>query len=114
MSGPAGDRRFDGRFASSLESRAFLGIGWAFPLGFAATGDAAMAVLEEDVAQAIRIILGTNPGERVMRPDFGAGLDDFLFERRGPVLHVINAPSPAATAAMAIARRIASEVRGGG
>jgi uncharacterized protein len=76
----AGDRRFDSRFASSLETRAFLGIGWAFPLEFAATGAAAMAVLEEDVAQAIRIILGTNPGERVMRPDFGAGLDDFLFE----------------------------------
>jgi phage baseplate assembly protein W len=80
MSGSAGDRRFHGRFASSLESRAFLGVGWAFPLGFTATGGAAMAVLEEDVAQAIRIILGTNPGERVMRPDFGAGLDDFLFE----------------------------------
>ena len=30
--------------------------------------------------EAIRIILGTSPGERVMRPDFGAGLDQFVFE----------------------------------
>ena len=30
--------------------------------------------------QAIVIILSTNPGERVMRPDFGAGLDRFVFE----------------------------------
>ena len=41
----------------------------------------------------------------------GSLLDDFLFERRGRVLHVINAPSPAATASMAIARRIGSELR---
>jgi phage baseplate assembly protein W len=39
-----------------------------------------MAVYEEDIRQAIRIILETNPGERVMRPDFGAGLRDFVFE----------------------------------
>jgi hypothetical protein len=44
----------------------------------------------------------------------GSLLDDFLFERRGRVLHVINAPSPAATASMAIARRIGSEIRSGG
>ena len=33
-----------------------------------------MAEYEEDIRQAIRIILDTDPGERVMRPDFGAGL----------------------------------------
>ena len=62
------------------QSRAFLGLGWAFPLGFDASGSVGLAALEQDVRQAIRIILGTTPGERVMRPDFGAGLDDFLFE----------------------------------
>jgi phage baseplate assembly protein W len=59
---------------------AFLGVGWAFPPGFDATGDIAVAAYEEDVRQAILIILGTNPGERVMRPDFGAGLDRLVFE----------------------------------
>jgi phage baseplate assembly protein W len=62
------------------DPKAFLGVGWAFPFGLAADGEAATVRHEVDVEQAIRIILGTNPGERVMRPDFGAGLDDFLFE----------------------------------
>ena len=31
-------------------------------------------------AKEFSIVLGTNYGERVMRPDFGAGLRDFLFE----------------------------------
>jgi phage baseplate assembly protein W len=39
-----------------------------------------MAEREEDVRQAIGIILGTSPGERVMRPDFGAGLNALVFE----------------------------------
>ena len=61
-------------------AKSFLGIGWAFPPGVEADGSTAEAVYEEDVRQAICIILGTNPGERVMRPDFGAGLKAFVFE----------------------------------
>ena len=34
----------------------------------------------DDIRQAVGIILGTNPGERVMRPDFGAGLRALVFE----------------------------------
>jgi phage baseplate assembly protein W len=58
----------------------FLGRGWAFPLGVDLDGDAAMVADGEDIRQAIRLILGTDPGERVMRPDFGAGLRRTLFE----------------------------------
>lgn len=36
----------------------------------------------------------------------GAMVDDFLMEREGDVLHVLNAPSPAATASLAIGARI--------
>jgi uncharacterized protein len=61
-------------------ARAFLGVGWAFPPRIEPTGTVAEAVYEDDIREAIRIILGTNPGERVMRPEFGAGLDEFLFE----------------------------------
>jgi hypothetical protein len=64
-------------------SPAFLGKGWAFPVGVEA-GLTAMAAYEQDVEQAILIILGTNPGERVMRPDFGAGLRAFVFEPLNP------------------------------
>ena len=35
--------------------------------------------MRQDVEQAIRIVLGTDWGERVMRPDFGAGLKSFVF-----------------------------------
>jgi phage baseplate assembly protein W len=58
---------------------AFLGVGWAFPLAVAPDGTVVTAAYDEDVRQAILIILGTNRGERVMRPDFGAGLRDFVF-----------------------------------
>jgi Bacteriophage baseplate protein W len=61
-------------------TRAFLGIGWAFPPLLEADGRVAEAVYEDDVRQAVTIILGTNPGERVMRPEFGAGLQRFVFE----------------------------------
>jgi len=57
----------------------FLGRGWAFPVCPVA-GRTATAAYEDDVKQAIQIILGTDPGERVMRPDFGAGLGAFVFE----------------------------------
>ena len=40
----------------------------------------------------------------------GALLDDFLLARTGRAVHVLNAPSPAATASLAIAEMIASEV----
>jgi phage baseplate assembly protein W len=57
-----------------------LGVGWAFPIQPDPSGEVATAAQEEDIRQSIRIILGTAPGERVMRPDFGAGLRALLFE----------------------------------
>lgn len=59
---------------------AFLGQGWAFPVGLDRGGEVAVVAHEEDVRQAIRVILGTNHGERVMRPDFGANLRALIFE----------------------------------
>jgi phage baseplate assembly protein W len=66
--------------APADEARAFLGVGWAFPLQLDESGEIALAAHEEDIRQAIRLILGTIPGERVMRPDFGAGLHALAFE----------------------------------
>lgn len=39
------------------------------------------------VAASITDILSTRPGERVMRPDYGAGLSDFVFAPNSPVYH---------------------------
>ncbi|HEX5125596.1 MAG TPA: GPW/gp25 family protein, partial [Rhodocyclaceae bacterium] len=36
--------------------------------------------LEQSVRESIRILLSTRPGEQLMRPDFGAGLDRLLHE----------------------------------
>ncbi len=59
----------------------FLGRGWAYPVRLDPTqGKVAVAEYEDDVQQAMYIILGTAPGERVMRPDFGCGIYDMVFE----------------------------------
>jgi L-2-hydroxyglutarate oxidase len=47
---------------------------------------------------------------QAMKPD-GSLVDDFLVERSGRVVHVLNAPSPAATSAFEIARHIVGLVR---
>lgn len=61
-------------------AKAFLGVGWAFPVHLRADGRLAMVEHDEDIRQAIVLILSTNPGERVMRPSFGAGLNSYVFE----------------------------------
>jgi uncharacterized protein len=57
-----------------------LGTGLAFPLGVDRRGGLALAHDEHDVAQAISIILSTAPGERPMRPEFGCGVHDYVFD----------------------------------
>lgn len=64
---------------SDQSGQEFLGRGWSFP-PLLVNGRPAMVELEADVRQAIRIILGTQPGERVMRPDFGTPLRELVFE----------------------------------
>ncbi len=57
----------------------FLGRGVGFPIQLD-NGDIKPAEDEESIRQSIRIILGTAKGERVMRPDFGCGIYDLVFE----------------------------------
>lgn len=38
-----------------------------------------MSAYEKSVEESIRIILGTTPGERLMRPDFGCGINEMVF-----------------------------------
>ena len=57
-----------------------LGSGLAFPLTVDRRGGIALATGETDVDQAIEIILSTAPGERPMRPEFGCGVHDFVFD----------------------------------
>lgn len=57
----------------------FLGVGWKYPVNADYNGKIAMSRYEEDIKEAIWIILGTAKGERVMRPDFGCGIHDLVF-----------------------------------
>ncbi len=62
-------------------AKAFLGVGWAYPVRpDEGARDVAMSAYEENIREAIRVILETNRGERVMRPDFGADLRSMVFE----------------------------------
>ena len=57
----------------------FLGVGWKYPVTLDNQGEVALSRYSEDVQEAIWIILGTAPGERLMRPDFGCGIHEFVF-----------------------------------
>jgi phage baseplate assembly protein W len=57
----------------------FLGRGYAFPVRPDGRGIVEMSSGEKSIAEAVRMILGTARGERVMRPDFGCLIHDLVF-----------------------------------
>jgi phage baseplate assembly protein W len=78
-----------------LRNREFLGQGLAFPLQVNPRGGVALAAGERDIEQAIRIILETVPGERVMRPEFGCRIHELIFapnnaSTHGLIIHYIE------------------------
>ena len=63
-----------------MDGKEFMGKGLKFPLQIdPKTGKIAMVSEEEDIAEAIGIIINTIQGERVMRPDFGSNVLDYTF-----------------------------------
>ncbi len=56
-----------------------IGQGWRFPVKVNAKGGLDWSSGPDRVRDAIWIILSTSRGERVMRPEFGAGLSDYVF-----------------------------------
>ncbi len=69
----------------------FLGQGLAFPAQLNSLGEIALVTGATDIDQSIGIILGTIPGERVMRPQFGCRAWELVF-----------APNDAATQSLLI------------
>jgi uncharacterized protein len=67
-----------------------LGRGCAFPLQVNTVGGIRESMLAQKVEESILVILGTEHGERVMRPTFGCNLRSLVF-----------APNDAATASLA-------------
>lgn len=68
----------------SRDTKAFLGSGLRFPIQTDARGQIELSSGVQDIEQAIRIIISTRPGERVMRPNFGCRAQELLFEPRSP------------------------------
>lgn len=68
----------------SHDAKQFLGTGLSFPLRTDARGKIVLTSGTQDIEEAIRIILSTRPGERVMRPNFGCRAHELLFEPRTP------------------------------
>jgi (S)-2-hydroxyglutarate dehydrogenase len=62
--------------------------------------------LVPEVAPTDLVAAGSGVRAQALRPD-GSLVDDFVIERTGPIVHVLNAPSPAATASLAIGRHVA-------
>ncbi len=60
-------------------AKEFLGTGWRFPVQLNEQQEIAMSSHEQDVQEAIWLILSTAPGERIMLPEFGCGIHDFVF-----------------------------------
>ena len=61
-------------------SRSFLGTGFKFPVQVdSVTGRVRTSSNEEDIEESVRIILGTQPGERPMSPHFGCNINSFVF-----------------------------------
>ena len=57
-----------------------IGTGVGFPLRVDRGGGIALSSGVEDIDEAIVLVLGTAAGERPMRPEFGCGIHDFVFE----------------------------------
>lgn len=61
--------------------KSYLGTGWSFPPNFdMQLQGITMVSAETDIGQSLEILLSTSLGERVMLPDYGCNLKDYLFE----------------------------------
>ena len=61
-----------------------IGSGWSFPVRLTPGGSVRLVSGAEEIEAAIRMILTTAPGERVMRPDFGCAMWEQVFAPINP------------------------------
>ncbi len=62
-----------------MPGNVLVGRGWTFPVQIGGAGGISLSGDSGDIEEAIRIIIGTSPGERVMRPDFGCRIHELVF-----------------------------------
>jgi uncharacterized protein len=62
-------------------SNSFIGRGWSFPPSFdKETASVELVAGEQDIKESLNILLSTSLGERVMQPDYGCNLNDYMFD----------------------------------
>jgi hypothetical protein len=64
----------------------FIGRGWSFPIRPTSAGRLTYLGGDEKIRQGIWLVLATARGERQMRPDFGCGIHDLVFEANSAAL----------------------------
>jgi hypothetical protein len=69
-----------------MSDQGFVGFGFAYPMGVDDQGGMAMVTGAANVERSIRLIIGTAYGERPMRPEFGCGIHDLIFDLASPEL----------------------------
>lgn len=63
----------------------FIGTGWRFPIRVNARGRLEWSTGPQRIQDSIWLIIKTALGERLMRPKFGAGVDDFVFQSNSAI-----------------------------
>jgi uncharacterized protein len=63
-----------------------IGQGWKFPIMVNVKGQLDYSSGPERIQDAIWIVLSTSLGERLMLPDFGAGIHDYVFQSNSDVV----------------------------
>ncbi len=63
-----------------MAKKSLIGNGFAFPMQIDVLGGTEMSEEDANIRQSMMLILGTAPGERLFRPEFGCAIHDILFE----------------------------------
>jgi len=69
------------------DPKILLGAGLSFPPRVGADGRLAWSSGEDNIREAIQVVLQTEAGERLQLPEFGGGLGGFLFEPNNAATH---------------------------
>ena len=67
----------------------FLGTGWSFPPRFDRSGGVVMVSDEQDIEESLRILFGTQRGERVFQPKYGLDMHELLFDSMSTTMRTL-------------------------
>lgn len=74
---------------AASDSGNLIGTGWAFPIRLNTNHRLSLVTGEEKIRQSLLLILTTAPGERQMRPDFGCGIHELVFQPNTDMVRVM-------------------------